>query len=68
EKPVDCKVWDGFLADLPTLNPQNIDKLETEITVVECYNALKEMTIGRSQGDDDITVEVWRVTFPIIGE
>ncbi|CAF1244666.1 unnamed protein product [Didymodactylos carnosus] len=42
EKPVDCKVWDGFLAGLPTLNPQNIDKLEREITVVECYNALKE--------------------------
>ncbi|CAF1314540.1 unnamed protein product [Didymodactylos carnosus] len=68
EKPVDCKVWSEFLTGLATLSHQNADNLEREITVIECYNALKEMTIGRSPRDDGITVEVWRAIFSIIGE
>ncbi|CAF1598758.1 unnamed protein product, partial [Didymodactylos carnosus] len=68
EKPADCGVWKRFLAGLPSLSPQNMDKLEKQIAVVECYDALKEMKTGRSPGDDGITVDVWRVTFPIIGE
>ncbi|CAF4526715.1 unnamed protein product, partial [Didymodactylos carnosus] len=68
EKPADSGVWNRFLTVLPKLSPQNVDKLEKEITVVECYDALKEMTTGRSPGDDGITGDVWRVIFPIIGE
>ncbi|CAF4182770.1 unnamed protein product, partial [Rotaria magnacalcarata] len=60
--------WNELFDDIPSLNKNDSDKLECDITFTECNEALKSMASGRSPGTDGITVEVWKKIFPIIGE
>ncbi|CAF3957632.1 unnamed protein product, partial [Rotaria magnacalcarata] len=67
-KPIDISCWNELFDDIPSLNKIDSDKLECDITLTECNDALKSMAMGRSPGTDGITVEVWKKIFPIIGE
>ncbi|CAF4568417.1 unnamed protein product, partial [Rotaria magnacalcarata] len=67
-KPIDISCWNELFDDIPSLNKNDSDKLECDITFTECNEALKSMASGRSPGTDGITVEVWKKIFPIIGE
>ena len=66
-KPIDTSCWNELFGDIPTLKQSDMNALEREITYSECYEALNTMPIGRTPGDDGITVEIWRKIFPIIG-
>ena len=50
------------------MNKNDRDALSRDITFSECYSALKAIPTGHSAGDDGITVKVWRLLFPIVGE
>ncbi|CAF1666942.1 unnamed protein product, partial [Rotaria sordida] len=67
-KPIDTYYWSELFEDITTLNQNDIDLLDRDITTDECYEALKAMQLGRVPGDDGLTIELWRFIFPIIGE
>ena len=67
-KPIDTSCWDELFTDIPSLNKNDRDALSRDITFSECYSALMAIPTGHSPGDDGITVEVWRLLFPIVGE
>ncbi|CAF0977242.1 unnamed protein product [Didymodactylos carnosus] len=67
-KPIDNQVWSELFDGLPTISDQEQKSLDKDITIVECYEALKSMPLGKSPGEDGITVDVWKVIFPFIGE
>lgn len=67
-KPCDESAWQEIFDGTPMLSQQDRLILDQDLTVAECHEALRTMAAGRSPGDDGITVEVWRVIFPIIGE
>ena len=67
-KPIDTSYWKDLFADITTLNQNDIDLLDRDITTNECYDALKAMPAGKVPGDDGLTVEIWKFIFPIIGE
>ncbi|CAF1360657.1 unnamed protein product [Adineta steineri] len=67
-KAIDKDYWKELFKDLPTLSQEDSDFLEQDITMNECHEALKTMPLGKAPGDDGLTVEVWRIIFPVIGE
>ncbi|CAF3448004.1 unnamed protein product [Rotaria socialis] len=66
-KPIDTSYWSELFEDITTLNQNDIDLLDRDITTGECLEALKAMQLGRVPGDDGLTIELWRFIFPIIG-
>jgi hypothetical protein len=66
-KPIDTSYWSELFENITTLNQNDTDLLDRDITPGECYEALKAMQLGRAPGDDGLTLELWRIIFPIIG-
>ena len=53
----------NYLTNMPvtnTLSNDDLMKCEGDITEEECYEALKQMNIGKSPGDDGLPVEFYR--------
>ncbi|CAF3799993.1 unnamed protein product [Rotaria socialis] len=66
-KPIDTSYWSELFEDITTLNQNDIDLLDRDITAGECFEALKAIQLDRVPGDDGLTIELWRFIFPIIG-
>jgi hypothetical protein len=66
-KPIDTSYWSEIFVNITTLNQNDTDLLDRDITPGECHEALKAMQLGRAPGDDGLTLELWRIIFPIIG-
>ncbi|CAF4232324.1 unnamed protein product, partial [Rotaria sp. Silwood2] len=67
-KPIDTSYWSELFRDITTLDQNDIDLLDRDITTDECNAALKAMQLGRVPGDDGLTIELWRFIFPIVGD
>ncbi|CAF4567432.1 unnamed protein product, partial [Didymodactylos carnosus] len=67
-KTVNEAVWNSLLDGLPMMDQHDRMELDREITVAECFDALRAMPSGRAPGEDGILVEIWQAIFPIIGE
>ena len=67
EKDIDTSLWTSLFDGLPKLKVEERALLDRDITVTECYEALRSMSDGKTPGDDGISVEVWRIIFPLIG-
>ena len=67
-KDIDPTVDDYFLTDIPSLDPNSSDLCEGDITLEECYQALKLMANSKSPGPDGLPKEFYSFAFPFIGK
>ena len=54
--------------DIPTLNNEERDICEGELTVNECYRALESFENNKSPGNDGLTAEFYRCFWPLLGK
>lgn len=50
--------------NLPHLSPEDIDRLDCEITLKELSEALEDMNLGKSPGIDGIPPELYSQFWP----
>ena len=67
-KDIDPTVDDYFLTYIPSLDPNSSDVCEGDITLEECYQALKLMANSKSPGPDGLPKEFYSIAFPFIGK
>ncbi|KAK3094930.1 hypothetical protein FSP39_007966 [Pinctada imbricata] len=65
---IDDDLVDFFLSDVPTLDDEDRELCEGQITKEEVWNALKAMENNKSPGCDGLTKEFYYTFFDIIGE
>jgi hypothetical protein len=67
-KPIDTSYCRELFNDITPLNQDEIKNLERDITMNECDEALKSMSLGPAPSDDGITIEIWRYIFALTGQ
>lgn len=58
---------DEMFDGLPKLSVEDSTWLDRDITVAECFDALRSMLDRRTPADGGIPAEVWRSIFPLFG-
>ena len=57
-----------FFNELPKLSKENKEYCEGQITLEECYQAVKEMKWNKSPGNDGFTAEFYLTFWPLLGK
>lgn len=65
KQQIDRNLWNSLFDGIPTLNDRDKDKLDDDLSYEEVYKAVSGMPKRRAPGEDGLTVEVWKVVFPM---